>query len=285
MRYGIFVPLVGEFVEPSSAVGMAQAAEAAGWDALFVSDLNESGSEAPETDPCITLAAIASTTTTLRVGLVTPVADRRRPWVLARQSAVVDRLSQGRLTFATGVGYASWHKDVSLPGGAPLDEGEEAMTFLFEESLAVLLMCWSGEPVRHDGIWLHVDSPPLLVTPLQRPRIPVWLSARWPSRNPLRRAAHLDGIFPVFDERSGLRAPPEPHQVRSIRANLEQLGTGPDYDVALRGVLGPRWTEESLHRLGELEDAGATWWFETVEAEESASSALERVAAGPPQPS
>jgi alkanesulfonate monooxygenase SsuD/methylene tetrahydromethanopterin reductase-like flavin-dependent oxidoreductase (luciferase family) len=282
MKYGIFLPLVGEFVEPSRGLSLAQAAEAAGWDAVFVSDLNEVGTEAPETDPCIALAAIAATTSTLLVGLVTPVADRRRPWVLARQSAMVDHLSQGRLTFATGVGYASWHKDVSLPGGGPLDEGEEAMTFLFEESLAVLVMCWSGEPIRHDGIWLHVDSPPLVVTPLQRPRIPVWLTTRWPSRSPLRRAAHLDGILPVFDKRPNLRVPPEPDQVRSVRENLKQLGTQPNYDVALRGVLGPRWTEQSLDRLRALADAGATWWFETVEPDESASSVFERVAAGPP---
>lgn len=283
MRYGIFLPLVGDFAEPSRAVKIARAAEAAGWDGLFVSDLSEFAVEAPETDPCITLAGIATITTKLRIGLVTAVADRRRPWIVARQSAMVDHLSQGRLTVVTGIGHAEWHKELALPDRALLEEGEDAISYLFEESLAVLLMCWSGKPVRHEGRWIRVDSPPFLITPLQQPRMPVWLSADWPSPAPLRRAAHLDGTLPVFTERDDLREPPDPQQVRAIWEELNRLGASPEHDLALRGVLGPRWTDENMHRLRTLENAGATWWFETVEPEEPFSSLLDRVIAGPPQ--
>ncbi len=283
MRYGIFLPLVGEFAEPSLAVSLARSAEKAGWDGIFVSDLAEDAAEAPETDPCITLAGIATTTTHLRVGLMTAVADRRRPWILARQSAMIDHLSQGRLTFGTGVGYASWHKELSLPHNTPLEEGEDAISFLFEESLAVLLMCWSGRPVRHEGRWIHVDSPPFQITPLQRPRIPVWLSVKWPSPAPLRRAAHLDGTFPMFTKRRDFHELPDPRQVRAIRGELERLGAPPEHDLALRGVLGPQRSDESLSRIRELEKAGATWWFETVEPDESVGLVFDRVAAGPPE--
>ena len=33
--------------------------------------------------------------------------------------------------------------------------------------------------------------------PVQQPRIPIWVAARWPNRRPLRRAARWDGVFPI----------------------------------------------------------------------------------------
>ena len=32
---------------------------------------------------------------------------------------------------------------------------------------------------------------------MQRPRIPIWVASRWPSRRPLRSAARWDGLFPI----------------------------------------------------------------------------------------
>jgi len=283
MKYGVFLPLAGELAEPARAVNIAREAEGAGWDGLFVSDLVESlEGGATESDAFITLAAITSITARMRLGLVTPAADRRRPWVLARQSAVIDHLSQGRLIFGTGVGHASWYEGLASPESAAHGGEEDARVSLFEESLAVLLLCWSGERVRHEGRWMQVDSPPFLPTPLQRPRIPVWVTAEWPRRTPLRRAAHLDGILPVFTESRDLRVPPDTTDVRAIREELRRLDAPPQHELALRGILGPHWSQESVDQLRALENAGATWWFETARPDEPASSVLERVAAGPP---
>ncbi len=145
MKYGVFLPLVGELAEPSRAVNVAREAEGAGWDGLFVSDLVESREGgATESDAFITLAAITSVTTRMQLGLVTPAADRRRPWVRARQSAVIDHLSQGRLIFGTGVGHASWYEGLTVPESAARGGEEDARTSLFEESLAVLLLVSRG---------------------------------------------------------------------------------------------------------------------------------------------
>ncbi|MGA2208997.1 MAG: LLM class flavin-dependent oxidoreductase [Acidimicrobiales bacterium] len=284
MKYGGFLPLFGEFADASRVVDIAVEAERAGWDGLFVSDLAEYGDAVPVADACIALAAISSITKRLRLGLVTPVADRRRPWVLARQSAVLDHLTHGRLIFATGLGYASWHENLALPAGrAAHDEEEDARASLFDESLAVLLQCWSGRPVRHEGKWMQVDSAPFLPTPLQTPRVPVWVSAEWPRRTPLRRAAHLDGILPVFADQRGSDALPSTADVRDIKDELRRLGAAPEHDLVLRGSLGPRWAEADLERLHQLENAGATWWLETVRADESVSAVFDRMAAGPPR--
>jgi len=96
-----------------------------------------------------TVAALA--TERLRLGpMVTPLA-RRRPWKLARETVTLGRLSGGRLE--------------------------------------VLVRLWSGETVSFAGRHYRVDQVAFQPTPVQRPRIPIWVAGAWPRRGPLRRAA------------------------------------------------------------------------------------------------
>ena len=53
---------------------------------------------------------------------------------------------------------------------------------MLDEALARLTAFWEGE---------------FEPRPVQRPRIPIWLAARWPRRRPIRRAARWDGVFPI----------------------------------------------------------------------------------------
>lgn len=106
VRFGIFVPNVGEFADCRRLVELAQAAEAAGWDGFFVWDtiLMDLADSVEILDPWIVLAAVAAATTRLRLGpLVTPLAPRR-PWKVARETTTLDRLSGGRLVFGAGTG-------------------------------------------------------------------------------------------------------------------------------------------------------------------------------------
>ena len=55
-------------------------------------------------DPWVALAAVAMTTTRIRLGaLVTPLA-RRRPWKFARETVTLDHLCDGRLVVGVGTG-------------------------------------------------------------------------------------------------------------------------------------------------------------------------------------
>jgi hypothetical protein len=81
--------------------------------------------------------------------------------------------------------------------------------------------------------------------PLQRPRIPVWVAARWPNRRPMRRAARWDGLFPIDQE--------EPAQLAEMVAYVnEQRGAeaGP-FEIV---VTGPAGADPAP-----WEAAGATW--------------------------
>src|SRR5919204_1196012 len=104
MRYGICLANIGSYADPRVGVRVAEAAEAAGWDGVFMWDHLAFVWGPPAADPWITLAAIAASTSRVRVGTaVTPVA-RRRPQVLAHQVATLDRLSGGRVIFGAGLG-------------------------------------------------------------------------------------------------------------------------------------------------------------------------------------
>ena len=98
MRHAIFVPNFGVFSDPVLVSDLARRAESAGFDGWFLWDhvVHRDGDE-PAADPWITLAAVATSTSRIRLGpMVTPL-PRRRPWNVARQAATLDHLSGGEI--------------------------------------------------------------------------------------------------------------------------------------------------------------------------------------------
>ena len=176
---GIFLAPFDELVDPRLLAELSARAEARGWHGFFLWD--HVAYRAPVravADPWVALSAVASATKQLRLGpMVTPLA-RRRVQKLARETVTLDHLSAGRLTL--GVGLGSERNNELAPFGEVLDARERAR--LLDQGLNRLTAFWGGE------------FEPL---PVQRPRIPVWVAARWPNRRPVRRAARWDGLFPI----------------------------------------------------------------------------------------
>ena len=104
MRHGLYVAPFGELSDVRALAAVAAEAEASGWDGLFVWDHVMTFDGLAVADPWIALTAVALSTERLRLGaMVTPLA-RRRPWDVARQVAVLDHLSDGRMVFGAGLG-------------------------------------------------------------------------------------------------------------------------------------------------------------------------------------
>src|SRR5262245_40232461 len=106
MKYGLDVPTVGAYADARILADLAAEAEQAGWDGFFVWDVFPAPPAVPEpvVNPWVALAAIAMRTQRIRIGaFVTPLA-RRRPWNVACEAMSIDRLSNGRLIFAAGLG-------------------------------------------------------------------------------------------------------------------------------------------------------------------------------------
>ena len=148
LSYGVFLPPFDEFAEPKRLVALAQSAERAGWDGLYLWDHMLTIPGMAVADPFVMAAAIAQATERIRLGMmVTPLA-RRRPWVFARQAATLDRLSEGRLDVGVGLGHDGW-KEFSSFSGEVVNAVERA-SFL-DDSLEILRRLWSGEPVEFEG--------------------------------------------------------------------------------------------------------------------------------------
>jgi alkanesulfonate monooxygenase SsuD/methylene tetrahydromethanopterin reductase-like flavin-dependent oxidoreductase (luciferase family) len=249
-RHGLFVAPFEELSEPGRVAVLAARAEERGWDGFFVWD--HVGYREPVraiADPWITLAAVAVATSRLVIGtLVTPL-PRRRPHQLARETVTLDRLSGGRLVL--GVGLGSERSGEFEAGRFGEEPDMRARARLLDDGLERLLAYWDGgfEPA-----------------PVQRPRIPIWVAARWPHRRPLRRAARYDGLFPI--DLTG------PGDLAAMIAEARAAGAPADFDVA---VTNPPGTDPAPWIA-----AGATWCLtgfgptQTVAEVDAAIGALAR---------
>jgi alkanesulfonate monooxygenase SsuD/methylene tetrahydromethanopterin reductase-like flavin-dependent oxidoreductase (luciferase family) len=272
MRYGIIAANVGTYADPGVVVKLAQTAEAARWEALVIWDHLGFVWDGPSGDPWVILAAVAGTTSRLRLGTaVTPLA-RYRPHVLAHALTTLDILSYGRVVLGVGLG--------GVPGeftafGDPGDAGVRAA--MLDESLDVLTALWSGERVAHQRRFYTVDDVRLAPLPVQRPRIPIWVGGN--SHAALRRAARWDGWFAAsLSEREIGMTPDElADHVETIQRS--RTSSAP-FEVAMLGYSAPADHDLVLR----YERAGATWWFEGIHGlRGSLESMMERVAAGPPE--
>ena len=262
MRYSVNVPNIGEFAAPAAFAEVARRAEQAGWDALLVWDHVAGEKELcwEVADPWILLTAAALATSTIRLGTaVTPVA-RRRPSKLAREVTTLDRLTGGRMILGAGLG-----EPVDDEYGSFGDTTDtRVLAQRLDESLHALDLLWSGEPVSYQGSHITIDDVLFLPTPVQRPRVPVWVGGVWPHKAPMRRAARWDGAIPVTPGWDSGR-PPELDDVRELVRFLRGcradngLGDQP-FDIVIGGTTpaGPAGRDIT----GPLAGLGATWWDE-----------------------
>src|SRR3984885_13287202 len=102
---GLFLAPFDELSDPLVLVDLAVAAEAGGWDGVFLWDhIVHRPPVRAVSDPWVALSAIAAPTERLRLGpMVTPL-SRRRVQKLARETVTLDRLSRGRLILGVGLG-------------------------------------------------------------------------------------------------------------------------------------------------------------------------------------
>ena len=249
VKRGIFLAPFDELVDPRLLAELARRAEARGWDGFFLWD--HVAYRAPVravSDPWVALAAVACATEMLRLGpMVTPLA-RRRVHKLARETVTLDHLSRGRLTL--GVGLGSDRTGELERFGEVIDARERAR--LLDRGLETLNAFWEGE------------FEPL---PVQRPRIPVWIAARWPNRRPLQRAAGWDGLFPIDL--------PGPDALAVLADELRGLRGGRDGAFDLVVEIAPGADVDAW------EAAGATWALTGFGMQPRAAEVRKTIDAGP----
>ena len=255
MLHGLYVAPFGELANPNAVVELAIAAEESGWDGLFLWDHIWRPPERTQSvgDAWVTLSAIAARTSRMRIGpMIVPLA-RRRPQKVARESVALDHLSGGRLTLGVGLGADTGGELRRF--GEVADDVERGI--VLDEALTVLLALWSGEEIHHAGPNFTVEGARFQPKPLQQPRIPVWGAVKGTSGfKPLRRAAELDGIFPVGTTSDQLK--------RMLEMIGQQRGTLDNFDVAMidssggssdLAALGVTWSMQAMQEGVSLDRA------------------------------
>ena len=156
------------------------------FDSLWVSE--RIGGEAP--DPLVAMSFAAGRTKKLKFGMSVMVLPGRNPVILAKELATLDRLSNGRLLPAFGLGVADPHEQQAF--GVAREERAKR----FNEALEVIRACWTQPSVTHHGTFFNYDDLRVQPKPFQNPP-DVWLGGIAPSE--LKRVGRLaDGWLPSF---------------------------------------------------------------------------------------
>ncbi len=276
MRYGIYLPSVGEYSDPRLLAQLAHEAEGDGWDGVFIWD--HLGRPNTTADAWVALAAMAMSTERVKLGpIITPIA-RRRPWKLAKETVTLDHLANGRLILGVGLGGSRQDFEAFGEEGDPKIRAEK-----LDEGLAVLAGLWSGESFSYAGKHYQVKDVCFKPRPVQSPRIPIWACGAWSDkRAPFRRAARWDGTIAICgtgEDRAIL-----PDEVRAIRAYIQQYRTNADpFDIVVMLWSEGGRTAEELQGIAQYAEAGATWWLEDLSLERfPLKEARERIHKGPP---
>jgi alkanesulfonate monooxygenase SsuD/methylene tetrahydromethanopterin reductase-like flavin-dependent oxidoreductase (luciferase family) len=299
LQRGLAVPCFAE--DPMELAELGVEAERAGFDGFFLWDhivFSNTGEGPPIVDPWLVLAVVAARTTRIRLGtMITPV-PRRRPWQLAKETTTLDRISNGRLILGVGIGSPAYG-DFGI-FHEPADERVRAE--LLDEGLDVLAGLWSGERFSYQGRHFTLDPVRFTPTPVQRPRIPVWVGGVLPAARPIARAARWDGMVPIrFAGRALVR--PSAGDMADVGARItaaraaapvratapvtvasspasSTAGSPAEFDLVV-------WAEvaEEPAQVPEIarpyQDSGVTWWIETAKPEPRWWEGVqERVASG-----
>lgn len=259
-------------------VAAAQAAEQAGWDGVFTWDGIHVGDEIEVHDPWALLAAFAMVTDRVRLGAIIHPLPRRKPWEVARQSVTVDRLSDGRLVLPVGLGA------LDDAGFGRVGEVTDRRTRAerLDESLEILTGLWTGEPFGYSGRHYRFEPMAFRPTPIQQPRIPIWVVGVWPSERSMNRVARYDGLLPSVRAADGSLDGPIPLDALSeMRAWLDERSGERTIEIVLEGTTEPG--DAGAATVQPYAEAGATWWLEADWSSFDITATRKRIEAGPPR--
>lgn len=154
---------------------LARRVESLGYSVLLCSDhLDLGGAHFTTLSALPALAAAASVTTEVRVGVSVINHDLHHPALLAREAATVDILSDGRLELGLGAGWAEYEYDWA---GLRFDPPGRRVS-RFAEYVTVVKALMTEELVNHRGEHFQITGMPLIPAPVQKPRPPIMIGGR-----------------------------------------------------------------------------------------------------------
>jgi probable F420-dependent oxidoreductase len=191
VQIGFTVPGMAPDVSPATVAEFARGAEAAGAHSVWVTDRIMDRTP----DPFVMLGAIAALTTRVRIGTSVLLGSLRPPMLVAKSTASIDWLSNGRLILGLGVGSRSEDFEAT---GTPIRERGRRM----DELIQVLKLAWRGEPIAFEGRHQSLSVGRLGRLPVQAGGPPLWFGGR--ADAVLRRVAAVGDGY-IGSTSSGVR--------------------------------------------------------------------------------
>ncbi len=179
MKLGI-VPINIGVEAPEQMIQLSQLAESLGYESVWTFEhvivpmdyaskypYNDSGKmgAAPETnfvDPLIALTAIAAATKTIRLGTGVNILSQVNPLYMAKQSASLDFVSNGRFMLGVGIG---WLREEFEALGVPFEKRGAR----FDDYVEAMRKIWSGEVVEHESEFISWHGFKSYPVPVQNP--------------------------------------------------------------------------------------------------------------------
>lgn len=187
-KLGFFGINMGTMADPSVMIRVAQEAEAAGYESVWTGEHivlpdpqappSPAAPEVPMADTAVSLAYLASVTSTIKLGSGIIILPQRQPAVLAKSLATLDHLSGGRLLFGLGVGYLE--PEMTACGVPLAKRGARS-----DEYLRAMRLLWTTDAASFDGEFVSYESVTANPKPAQA-AIPVIVGGH--SRAAARRA-------------------------------------------------------------------------------------------------
>lgn len=193
------------------------AAEAAGFDTIWIDDhlLSDEGDwRTGKLEGWSVLAALASVTTTARLGLLVGANTFRNPGLTAKLATTLDHLSGGRAILGLGGGWFEREHDAfGLDFGGGVGDRLDRL----DEATGLIRRLLDGERVTHAGRFYELADALCAPRPIQ-PRLPILIGGSGPTKT-LRTTARYADLW------NGYGSPERIAEVSAVlRARCEDAG-------------------------------------------------------------
>jgi len=222
LRVGIQLPEVERVVRWPEYLAMAQRAEAVGFDTLWLGDhllyRYADGSTRGPWEVWTMLAALAASTSRIRLGPLVASAAFHAPAMLAKLASTVDEISGGRLILGLGAG---WNEPEFKAFGFPFDHRIDR----FEEAFTIIRTLLREGSIDFDGRYYQARESELLPSPATPGSPPMLVGSIGPRMLRIT-LPHVQSWNVWYNDTANTPAGVEPH-LRLVDEIAREVGRDP----------------------------------------------------------
>ncbi len=257
--------------------------EALGFDSAWLGDhfVNVADPRDPWFESWTLLAALAERTTTIKIGVFSPI-TWRHPAFLARQALSADHISNGRMELGLGAGVFNdpSHVMTGIPDWSP---SERVARFREYVEIVDKLLC--NEVTTYEGRYYSLKDAIMNPRPIQVPRPPITVLAH--GRNMLKHAARYADTWNTVGGNTDTFAEATRGRNKLLDTFCEEIGRDPhslrrsyaEWDGEIGGLMSFFESEDNFRELVErFVDVGITEFIFLYPCREEQLPVFERIA-------